>query len=238
MWDLYPDGKFPGGAPANFAYHVHHLGQAAYIISRVGRDSLGEELLERLAMAGLETRLIQRDVTRPTGTVKVKLDRQGNPRFECAEDVAFDHIEPAPQWPAFYETVDAVLFGTLAQRRETSRNAIREFLNHCTKALRVYDINIRGWDEITRHLVLDSLRLADVLKLNEEEHRLLRETLGDLPGVGDVRGVGDVQLRRVSAWCLPAFSGAGVRAAAGCPHLGARGLRAGEQRRGGLRARI
>lgn len=178
LWDIYPDGKFPGGAPANFAYHVHHLGHSACIISRVGRDSLGYELLERLAMAGLETRWIQHDAVRPTGTVKVSLDRQGVPRFHCSEDVAFDYIEPAPQWQGLCGLVDAVLFGTLAQRRETSRNSIRDFLGRCTKALRVYDVNIRGWDEMTRHLVIDSLRLADVLKINDEEHRLLSGVFG------------------------------------------------------------
>ncbi|MDZ7270429.1 MAG: carbohydrate kinase [candidate division KSB1 bacterium] len=178
LWDLYGDEKFPGGAPANFAYHVHHLGHDAYIISRVGRDSSGDELLDRLSMAGLETRWIQRDVNHPTGTVKVSLDRQGVPRFHCSDDVAFDYLEPAPQWQTLYGLVDAVLFGTLAQRNEQSRNAIREFLSQCTKALRVYDVNIRGWDEMTRRLVLDSMPLADVLKLNDEERHLLSEAFG------------------------------------------------------------
>ncbi|MBC7186231.1 MAG: carbohydrate kinase [Calditrichaeota bacterium] len=174
LWDLYPDGKYPGGAPANFAYHVHHLGQEACIVSRVGRDELGDELTERLSMVGLDTRFIQRDAERPTGTVKISLDRQGVPKFQCTEDVAFDYLEAAPQWQSLYTKVDAVLFGTLAQRREGSRRAIREFLAQVPFALRIYDVNIRGWDHITRQLVLDSLPLANALKLNEEEHDVLR----------------------------------------------------------------
>jgi len=178
LWDVYHDGKYPGGAPANFAYHVHHLGQDACVVSRVGRDESGDELVERLRTAGLDTSWIQRDAQRPTGSVKVNLDRQGVPKFQCAEDVAFDYIEPAPQWQSLYNTVDAVLFGTLAQRRDTSRNAIREFLTQVPSALRIYDVNIRGWDETTRHIVIDSLRLATALKLNEEECELLREAFG------------------------------------------------------------
>ncbi|MCR4438309.1 MAG: carbohydrate kinase [bacterium] len=175
LWDLYPDGKFPGGAPANFAYHVHHLGQEACIVSRVGRDELGDELAERLSMAGLDAGYLQRDAARPTGTVKISLDRQGMPKFQCTEDVAFDYLEPAPLWQSLYAKVDAVLFGTLAQRREGSRNAIREFLAQVPSALRIYDVNIRGWNDITRQLVVDSLRLANALKLNQEEHDLLRD---------------------------------------------------------------
>ncbi|MGQ9853148.1 MAG: carbohydrate kinase family protein [Candidatus Oleimicrobiaceae bacterium] len=178
LWDVYPDGRYPGGAPANFAYHVHHLGQDACVISRVGRDELGDELVERLSMAGLDTSWIQRDAQRPTGSVKVNLDRQGVPRFQCADDVAFDYLEPAPQWQSLYHAVDAVLFGTLAQRRDTSRNAIREFLAQVPSALRIYDVNIRGWSETTRHIVIDSLRLASALKLNQEECALLQEAFG------------------------------------------------------------
>ena len=79
LWDVYPDGRYLGGAPANFAFHVHHTGHHGIIVSRVGSDQLGDELIEQINLYGLETRWIQRDTQQKTGTVKVTLNRNGVP---------------------------------------------------------------------------------------------------------------------------------------------------------------
>ncbi len=169
LWDLLPAGKQLGGAPANFAYHAHALGAQALVLSRVGADGPGREILQRLQGLGLRTDGITTDPAAPTGTVTVALDGRGTPTFTIHENVAWDFLEAGE--PALREAAraDAICFGTLAQRNPVSRAAIRAMLNAMSPAgLRVFDINLRQhfWSPA---LVVESLELADVFKLNDEE---------------------------------------------------------------------
>ncbi|MBV8878326.1 MAG: carbohydrate kinase [Planctomycetaceae bacterium] len=161
LWDLLPDGRQLGGAPGNVAQHARSLGADVVLISRVGRDELGEAALARLEAAGLSTAGIQRDAEAPTGTAAVRVDRDGQPHFDLAADVAWDHLAAVDPGPA-----DAVYFGTLAQRAPTSRRTIRGLLD--AGRLRVLDLNLRDpyWSE---ECIRTSLGLADVVKLSEHE---------------------------------------------------------------------
>src|SRR5271170_2684212 len=169
LWDLFPAGAQLGGAPANFAYIASLLGDEGIPASRLGQDSLGTDAIRRLGELGLSTEFIQKDADHPTGTVKVEVDRTGQPRFEVAESVAWDFLEWTPQWQKLAEQADAVCFGSLAQRSEHSRATIRRFLPALRKsAVRVFDVNLRQ-DFYSMDVLAESMKLATIVKLNHEE---------------------------------------------------------------------
>jgi len=169
LWDLLPSGKQLGGAPANFAYHAHALGAEVRVVSRVGNDPLGREILDRLRSLGLPTDGVGVDATAPTGTVSVELAADGQPRFTIHENVAWDRLVADKKSLAFAMHAAAVCFGSLGQRSEPSRNSIRKLVAATPPTtLRVFDINLRQ-QFYSREIVDDSLRLANVLKLNDTE---------------------------------------------------------------------
>lgn len=185
LWDLLPAGRQLGGAPANFAYHAHALGAEALVVSRVGNDSLGRELLSRLRGVGLRSDGITIDSSAPTGTVSVALDAKGKPTFTIHENVAWDLIEASKETLDGTARADAVCFGTLAQRNLVSRTAIRAILQATpAAALHIFDINLRQhfWSE---EIILKSLELADVLKLNDDELPVVAGLLGLSGDVSD-----------------------------------------------------
>lgn len=186
LWDLLPAGRQLGGAPANFAYHAHALGAEALVVSRVGNDALGREIIDRLRGLGLSTRGITTDPVAPTGTVSVTLDGQGTPTFTIHENVAWDLLAAGGDVLAEAARADAVCFGTLGQRNPVARAAVRAVLQAARPdALRVFDVNLRQhfWSP---ELVADSLRLANVFKLNDEELPVVARSLGL---AGDERSV-------------------------------------------------
>ncbi|MCI0495452.1 PfkB family carbohydrate kinase, partial [candidate division KSB1 bacterium] len=120
LWDIYENEKYLGGAPANFAYHCQQLGDRGIIVSRVGDDDLGRSVIDSLRHRSLETRYIQSDSSRKTGTVYVTIDEKGKPQFQCSTDVAFDYLEFDDRLCSLAQEADAILFGTLAQRNSVS----------------------------------------------------------------------------------------------------------------------
>lgn len=178
LWDLLPGGKQLGGAPANFAYHAHALGAKALVVSRVGDDVLGREILKRLRGLGLRTDGVTVDASAPTGTVSVEVDTKGVPKFTIHKDVAWDRIEVTPAILEEAARADAVCFGSLAQRHETSRTAIRAVLDAAPKtALRVFDINLRQHFH-SKDLIDESLRRSNVLKINDAELGVVAQCFG------------------------------------------------------------
>ena len=178
LWDLLPGGRQLGGAPANFAYHAHALGAESLVVSRVGRDDLGRDLLERLNTLGLSTSGIAVDPVAPTGSVSVTLDPTGKPAYTIHLDVAWDFLETDPEGLRAAAGADAVCFGTLAQRHPVARESIRRVLQATRPdALCIFDINLRQrfW---SREVIVESLALATVLKLNDEELPILADLLG------------------------------------------------------------
>ena len=175
LWDLLPSGKQLGGAPANFAYHAHALGAETRVVSRVGSDPLGLEILARLAALGLPTDGVGVDASAPTGTVSVEVQADGQPRFTIHENVAWDRIAVDAASLEFAAHADALCFGSLAQRCSVSRAAIRQVIAKTpAAALRVFDINLRQ-HFYSRELIESSLALANALKLNETELPMLAE---------------------------------------------------------------
>lgn len=168
LWDLLPTGKQLGGAPANFAYHAQQLGARASVISAVGRDALGLELIERLRACGLDTSAIAVDDAHETGAVDVKVDADGVPTYQIRKDAAWDFIPFTADNQALAGRARIVCYGSLAQRSAVSRETIRRLFFKPAAALRVFDINLRQ-HYYCRGVIDESLHWADVLKLNEQE---------------------------------------------------------------------
>jgi fructokinase len=179
LWDLLPVGPQLGGAPANFAYHVHALGKQvgaqAEVITRVGNDNYGREAIRRFHEIGLDTTSVQVDETAPTGTAKVELSTDGAAHFTIEENVAWDFLALTDGALAVANKSDAICFGTLAQRCARSRTAIQQLVAASpANTLRVLDINLRQ-PFYSRGIIKESLQLANVLKLNDEELQILAE---------------------------------------------------------------
>ena len=172
LWDVFPDGARFGGAPANVACHAAQLGADACMASAVGRDDLGTKALASLQKKGVKTDcVIETDY--PTGTVQVELDAAGKASYEFAEGTAWDHLEWLPSLAMLAAQTEAVCFGTLGQRSEFSRQTIRRFVESTSEtALRIFDINLRP-PFYTEDIIWDSLRIANALKLNDDELPIL-----------------------------------------------------------------
>ena len=167
LWDVLPEGKKLGGAPSNFAYHVSQFGLPATVVSAVGNDSLGTEILDILTPRGLADNIAKVDC--PTGTVQVTLDAAGVPTYDICMDVAWDNIPFTPALEKLAEEVGAVCFGSLAQRSEVSRNTILRFLDLLPdEVLKVFDINLRQ-NFYSKELIEASLERCNILKINDEE---------------------------------------------------------------------
>ena len=169
LWDILPERTCLGGAPANFAYITTLMGDQGIVASCVGEDSRGVEALRRLEELGLDIDHVQTDRAHPTGTVNVKVDGKGMPQYEIARPVAWDFLEWTLDWRRLAEKVDAVCFGSLAQRSEQSRATIRHFVSAASPgAAKIFDVNLRQ-SYYSPEVLAESMKLADIVKLNDEE---------------------------------------------------------------------
>lgn len=182
LWDVLPEGKQLGGAPANFAYHVSQFGLSSCAVSAVGDDALGQEIVQRLDQR--QQRHIIETVGFPTGTVGVKLDGNGVPCYEIKQGVAWDNIPFTPRLEAAARACTAVCFGSLAQRSLVSRQTIYRFLDampHEAGRYRIFDINLRqGF--YTKDIIRESIRRCNILKINDEELIAVSRLFG-YPGI-------------------------------------------------------
>lgn len=169
LWDVLPEGKKIGGAPANFAYHVSQFGLNSAVVSAVGEDALGDEIVENFTSKGLN-HLIER-VPYPTGTVQVEIDQAGVPQYEIKENVAWDNIPYTAHLETLATRTKAVCFGSLAQRNVVSRNTINRFLDAMPQdddTLVVFDVNLRqGF--YNKEILCNSMKRCNILKINDEE---------------------------------------------------------------------
>ena len=181
LWDLLPSGPQLGGAPGNFAYHTHALGANACVVTRVGDDTFGRDILRRLEEQGIADGTIQVDDTAPTGTVSVSLSEKGSPNYVIHENVAWDRLAVTSSALEAIREADAICFGSLGQRGEIARASIQRLVAAApAETLRVFDINLRQ-KFFSREVIEQSLRLANVFKLNDGELPFLA-TMFDLSG--------------------------------------------------------
>lgn len=183
LWDMLPDGKQLGGAPANFAYHAGQLlgMDNVLAVSAVGEDALANETIDALRLHKLETVLPR--VPFPTGTVQVTLSEDGIPSYEIKENVAWDNIPFNEEVMQVAERCRAVCFGSLAQRSSVSRATILAFLDATPDdCLRVFDINLRQ-HFFKKEIIEENLRRCNILKINDEELEVVRKML--CPSLGE-----------------------------------------------------
>ncbi len=177
LWDLFPDKKLPGGAPANVIYNTTLLGADSCLVSRVGDDPDGIELVEYLQEKGIKTGYIQVDKIHKTGVVDVSFDDNNDPRYNIVKPAAWDFLEKSESIRLLAAESDAIAFGTLAQRSPVSADTIQWFLKVAgEKCLKVLDVNFRP-PYVMEDVVRRSLELADIVKINHEERDALMKML-------------------------------------------------------------
>ena len=181
LWDILPEGKKLGGAPANFAYHVSQFGLNSRVVSAIGNDKLGAEIERDFSVKGLDG--IIEKVAYPTGTVHVSLDDNGVPNYIIKENVAWDNIPFTPALKELAQHTCAVSYGSLAQRNIVSRETIHSFLDAMPKegAYKIFDINLRQ-NFYTKDIICESLERCNVLKINDEELVAVSRLFG-YPGI-------------------------------------------------------
>lgn len=182
LWDVLPEGKKIGGAPANFAYHVSQFGLPGYVVSAVGDDALGKEIVENFTSNGLNQLIAE--VPYPTGTVQVEIDQAGIPQYDIKENVAWDNIPYTDSLEALAKRTKAVCFGSLAQRNVVSRETINRFLDAMPQSddsLVVFDVNLRqGF--YNKEILCNSMSRCNILKINDEELVTVSRMFG-YPGI-------------------------------------------------------
>lgn len=182
LWDVLPEGKKLGGAPANFAYHVSQFGLNSRVVSAVGQDKLGVEILDNFREKQLYGMV--EIVPYPTGTVQVELDAEGVPCYDIKEGVAWDNIPYTQALNGLARQTRAVCFGSLAQRSIVSRETIHRFLDAMPDepgTLKIFDINLRQ-SFYTKEILCESFRRCNVLKINDEELVTVSRMFG-YPGI-------------------------------------------------------
>lgn len=185
LWDVLPDGKKLGGAPANFAYHAGQFGLQTLAVSALGEDALAEETIEALKEHALN--YLMPRVPYPTGTVQVTLSGDGIPAYEIKEGVAWDNIPYTPEIADVAKHCQAVCFGSLAQRNVTSWATIRQFLDDTPEdCVKIFDINLRQ-QFFTKNVIEESFKRCNILKINDEELVVIQHMFG-YEGL-DMRGV-------------------------------------------------
>jgi fructokinase len=207
LWDVLPAGPQLGGAPANYSVMAGRLGDHATVLSRIGRDALGERALEVLAPFPVDCRQLQVDPEQPTGTVTVELEA-GQPSYVIHQPVAWDFFELTEAWRAQAALADAVCFGSLGQRSEQSRQTIHALVRATRRECqRIFDVNLRA-PFYSAAIVRESLELASVMKMNDVEVPQVLKLLG-LPPSASLLGGAERLLAEFSGLKLVAITRGG-----------------------------
>ena len=166
LWDVLPTGKQPGGAPFNVAVHLHQLGQSVELISRIGDDDLGKELIAFLHERGLHTNFVQQGHTHLTGVVKANVDDRNEVVYKIVQPVAWDYIQYDETLSELVSKADMFVFGSLAARTAATRETLYRLLQQAR--FKVFDVNMRP-PHYTREVVQYLLEHSDLVKMNHHE---------------------------------------------------------------------
>lgn len=176
LWDIFPAGTRAGGAPFNVAYNLDKMGVEVQMISKVGNDELGNELLNQIKSWNISTDFIQIDDEKPTGTVIANFDEHGEAHYDIVNDVAWDNIQITPEHKELIQNSEAFVFGSLIARNEESKNTLLELIE--LSKFRVFDVNFRP-PFIDFGLIKTLLHKAHLVKMNKAELRTIIEFLGE-----------------------------------------------------------
>lgn len=172
LWDVLPSGKIAGGAPMNVAFHLQQLGIPTHMISRLGNDALGKELLDFLQEKKVATTFLQSDEHYPTGVVKVQFSSANEPSYTIEQPAAWDFIEHKENLQHLIQNATVFVHGSLIARNPVSRETLTDLIK--TAPFRVFDVNLR-MPFYDQHLIETLLPNTNLLKLNEEEAALLSQ---------------------------------------------------------------
>lgn len=173
LWDLFPNYKKPGGSPANLAYHLHLFGNHSHLLSKIGIDEHGEELLRFLLEKGVSNKYIQKDPHLPTGTVSVLVDEENEPSYTIHQPAAWDQIELTTELIQLTKSLDAFCFASLSQRNEGSKRTVEALIKKLpANCLKVYDLNIRP-PFVDKETILKNIQESDIIKLNRDEYTIV-----------------------------------------------------------------
>jgi fructokinase len=207
LWDMLPEGPQLGGAPANYSVMAGRLGNHATVLSRIGRDELGERALEALKPFPVDCQRLQVDSEQATGRVTVKLE-DGQPSYTIHQPAAWDFFEQTDSWLGEAAMADAVCFGSLAQRSSQSRQTIHALVRATRpECKRIFDVNLRA-PFYSAEIVRESLKLASVLKMNDGEVPLVLDLLG-FPAAASLREGAERLLENFSGLTLVAITRGG-----------------------------
>ncbi len=170
LWDVLPDHALPGGAPMNVAYHLNKLGRNATLISRVGDDEKGRELVSILQGHGLDTGFIQLDKEHVTGIVPAAPNEFGEMQYEIVKPVAWDFIARKEANIKLVQEAGYFVFGSLAARSRRSKTSLLQLLENANK--KVLDINLRP-PHFNKRIITELLEKADIIKMNQAELELI-----------------------------------------------------------------
>jgi len=179
LWDILPTGQQPGGAPFNVAVHLHQLGQPVQLISRVGDDELGRELLDFITSKGVSTQYVQQGKTHLTGVVKANVDDANEVVYKIVQPVAWDYIQYEDELGDLVDSAAMLVYGSLAARQAGTRETLYRLLEHAR--FRVFDVNLRPphyTQEVTEYL----LGKAHLVKMNHHELAEIMGWLGQTAG--------------------------------------------------------
>lgn len=179
LFDCFESHRTLGGAPLNATLVAHSLGTPwgirGQMVSRVGTDELGKEILAELDQRQVDTTTIQLDPAHPTGTVQVEM-QDGEPQYDIVRDVAWDHLHWDHHLQTLAQQASGITFGSLAQRSNHSRETIQRFLQEATQAVKLFDVNLRG-NFYDADSLEQSCNIADAVKLNRDELTVVTRTL-------------------------------------------------------------
>ncbi len=177
VWDILPDGKVLGGTPSNMVFRCNSFGEEGFLLARVGDDELGHQALRRLEELGISIMDVQIDSEFPTGTVNIRFDERGEPIYEVAPDVAFDHIEFSTEALKLARNADCLFYGLLPQRFGISKNTIRELIKESPRSLKFFDLKL--FQHFFNADVVDFLlNASNIVRIKDKEIGFLSEKLG------------------------------------------------------------
>ncbi|WP_294244200.1 carbohydrate kinase [uncultured Chryseobacterium sp.] len=176
LWDIFPSGSKAGGAPFNAAYHIYKKGTDIKMLSRVGHDDLGEQLLQQIKGWGITPDYIQTDEKHPTSTVVAHIDEHNEATYEIINHVAWDYIDFLPEHEKLVSEAEAFIFGSLSARNEKTRETLFRLLDHAK--LKIFDVNFRP-PFIDVNLIKALLHQADIVKMNKAEMRQIMQFLSE-----------------------------------------------------------
>lgn len=170
LWDILPTGAKPGGAPMNVAYHLRKLGISPALITRIGKDQWGRDLLTLMNEQQISTDFFQVDESLTTGVVNAKINLNNEVTYDIVKPVAWDNIMWQNGMGTLISEAAYFVFGSLASRSEVSRNTLFQLIEKAK--YRVLDINLRA-PHYSKDAVEQLMAKANLLKLNHDELKLI-----------------------------------------------------------------